>query len=339
MTDTTIGFVLLVLAGLTNGTFTLPMKFTRKWAWENTWLAWTVFALLILPPVVTLVTIPRVGEAYAAVGGGKIATTAAFGLGWGVAQVLFGLAVETIGVALTFSIVLGLSAALGSVIPLVRLHPEKIATTAGLVLLGGVGLLLVGVAICAVAGRRREAAVAAATGPRTGTSAASRGLLLAVLCGLLASLINLGLAFGQPIIDAALAVGAEPVWAPNAVWLPIMLAGAIPNLAFVIHLLRRNGTASKFRAPGTGNHWALAFAMAILWFASNLLYGVSASRLGELGPIIGWPLFMSLIVITASVVGILTGEWKAGGKGPLRTQLGGVAFLIVAVFVLGWASR
>jgi len=35
------------------------------------------------------------------------------------------LAVEAIGIALTFSVVLGLSAAVGSLIPLIRLHLTK----------------------------------------------------------------------------------------------------------------------------------------------------------------------------------------------------------------------
>jgi L-rhamnose-H+ transport protein len=48
---------------------------------------------------------------------------------------------------------------------------------------------------------------------------------------------------------------------------------------------------------------------------------------------------MSLIVITASVLGIITGEWKGSGKQPLRIQVGGVVVLVLAVFVLATASR
>ncbi len=48
MTDTFPGMVLLILGGMMNASFTLPMKFTRRWSWENTWLAWTLFALLVL---------------------------------------------------------------------------------------------------------------------------------------------------------------------------------------------------------------------------------------------------------------------------------------------------
>ena len=32
--------------------------------------------------------------------------------------------------------------------------------------------------------------------------------------------------------------------------------------------------------------------------------------MGSLGTVVGWPLFMSLIVITASIWGVLTGEWR-----------------------------
>ena len=69
------------------------------------------------------------------------------------------------------------------------------------------------------------------------------------------------------------------------------------------------------------------------------MYGVGATELGELGPVLGWPLFMSLIVITATVWGIATGEWRGAGKQPLRLMGLGVAVLVVAIFVLGISSR
>jgi len=81
-----------------------------------------------------------------------------FGAGWGVAQVFFGLAVDAIGIALTFSLVLGTSAAVGTLIPLVHLHPERLQTPAGHGVLGGVALVIAGVLVCAIAGRMREKA-------------------------------------------------------------------------------------------------------------------------------------------------------------------------------------
>jgi L-rhamnose-H+ transport protein len=79
--------------------------------------------------------------------------------------------------------------------------------------------------------------------------------------------------------------------------------------------------------------------MAICWFGSTLMYGIAKGSLGSWGTPIAWPMFMSLIVITASVHGIRTGEWHGTGKTPLRIQLTGVAVLILAVIVLNLAGQ
>jgi L-rhamnose-H+ transport protein len=47
---------------------------------------------------------------------------------------------------------------------------------------------------------------------------------------------------------------------------------------------------------------------------------------------------MSLIVVAASLLGILTGEWKHSGRWPLAIQLTGVAALISASFILAKAT-
>ena len=115
------------------------------------------------------------------------------------------------------------------------------------------------------------------------------------------------------------------------------MAGAIPNILYCVYLMRKNDTSKKFSSGGA-SYWMLALLMAFFWFASSIMYGVSSSKLGELGPVLGWPVFMSLIVIVASVVGILTGEWKNAGKRPVRIQAAGVAILIIAVVVFSRAS-
>jgi L-rhamnose-H+ transport protein len=311
------------------------MKYARRWAWENTWLAWTIFALLVLPPVITYATVPNLGAIYRSSAANIVLEVIGFGAGWGVAQVFFGLAVDAIGIALTFSLVLGTSAAVGTLVPLLRLHPERLNTAAGHGVLAGVVLVLAGVLVCAIAGRQREKALqmSAASGKNT-----TLGLALAILCGFGASFVNFGLAFGAPLIASAREAGANALNAANAVWLPVMLAGAVPNLLYCLWLLAKNRTAKKF--PGGGiSHWALAFVMAVCWFGSTLLYGLSTVKLGAWGPILGWPLFMSLIVITASMLGMLTGEWKNSGRSPLRIQWAGVALLVLAVFILAETSR
>ena len=335
MNGSALGFSLLFLAGAINGSFTLPMKFTRKWAWENTWAIWTIFALFVFPLLLAYSTVPQLSGAYAQAGAGVVLMVAACGAGWGIAQVLFGLAVEAIGIALTFSIVLGLSAAVGSLIPLVRLHPDKVLSSAGLAVISGVALVLIGVSICALAGQRREAALGAG---RARTSIA-KGLVFCTLSGLTAALMNFGLAFGSPILEAAQKNGAPKLWSSNAVFLPLMLAGGVPNLAYCVYLMRKKNTRNRFREAGSGSHWLLAALMAISWFGSTILYGASTTTLGQLGTVLAWPLFMTLIVITATICGVVTGEWKDAGSQPFRMMVSGVGVLIAAIFVLGLSSR
>jgi L-rhamnose-H+ transport protein len=333
MNEAGFGFLLLIVAGVMNASFTLPMKFMRRWAWENTWLAWTVVALLVLPVAVTLSTVPHLAEVYRSAATGNLLSVIGFGTGWGIAQVLFGLAVDAIGIALTFSVVLGTSAAVGTLVPLLRLHPERINTTPGYELLAGVALILAGVLVCAIAGRQRERGVVRASATRS----TAGGLLLALVCGFGAAFVNFGLAFGAPLIQSARSFGASSLPAANAVWMPLMLAGAVPNILYCVWLLRKNHTSGHF--PGGGvSHWLLASTMAVFWFGSTVIYGFSTIKLGTWGPILGWPLFMSLIVITASLLGVLTGEWKNSGKS-LRIQWAGVALLVFAVFVLSSSSR
>jgi L-rhamnose-H+ transport protein len=118
-----------------------------------------------------------------------------------------------------------------------------------------------------------------------------------------------------------------------------MLAGGVPNLAYCIYLMRKNNTGNRFREAGSGSHWFLAGLMAISWFGSTILYGASTTTLGQLGTVLAWPLFMSLIVITAAICGAVTGEWKDAGSQPFRIMATGVGVLIVAIFLLGLSSR
>ncbi|WP_263353796.1 L-rhamnose/proton symporter RhaT [Acidicapsa acidisoli] len=334
MTSPSSGIATLIIAGVMNASFTMPMKYARKWAWENTWLAWTIFALVVLPFVAALVTIPNLSMVYRSAPLGVILEVASFGAGWGVAQVFFGIAVDMIGITLAFSIVLGTSAAVGSLIPMVSLHREHLNSAAGYAVIGAVAFVLLGVMLCAAAGRLRDRPIRLSIASPKNTS---QGLLLAIICGLAASLMNFGVAFGTPLVEVARSFGANGLNAINAIWLPLLLAGAVPNVLYCAWLMKRNRSGQKYRVGRS--YWALAAMMAILWFGSTLLYGLAAGQLGAWGPILGWPLFMSLIVITATILGMFTGEWKDCGPLPIRVQWAGVTVLVLAIFILAGSSR
>jgi L-rhamnose-H+ transport protein len=334
--EVTLGLIMILIAGAMNGSFAVPMKLTHRWAWEHTWLMWTISGLFVLPPLLTFFVIQNALGVYRATGLGVVAAVAACGAGWGISVIFIGLAVEAVGVALSFSIMLGLSAALGSLVPLVYLQSDKIATRQGMTVLAGLALVLVGVGVCAVAGKNRETALG--TG-MPGKPSLIKGLTFCALGGLGSGLVNLGLVFGGPILKAAQAQGASRVWSPNAVFLPLMLAGGIPSLLYCCYLIRKKQNAHQFRAEGTSFYWFLAALMALLWFASTILYGAATINLGQLGTVLGWPLYMSVVVITAAVWGLITGEWRGSGKKPRIVMAIGVGTLVIAIFVLSFAGR
>jgi L-rhamnose-H+ transport protein len=333
VTGTASGLILVTVAGVANATFALPMMFARRWAWENIWLGWTIFALVLLPVATAIVSIPSLGAVYRDAGLGAIAVVMLCGAGWGLAQVLFGLSIDAIGIGLTFSIVLGVSAAVGSLIPLLRLQGGF--SMAGPII-PGIVLVLAGVFVCAVAGRMREKTQDRGEKKRKSFGV---GLAMALCSGLCAASMNFGVAFGEPILRSATAHGAAAQQVVNAVWLPLLLAGAMPNIAYCVYLLNRQRSWENFRSEKTPAYLALAMLMAVLWFFSTALYGVATTQLGDLGVVVGWPVFMSLIVVTAGILGIFTGEWKHSGTRPIALQVVGMLLLVMAVITLSRAQR
>lgn len=325
---------LLIIAGVMNASFALPMKFVRTWAWENTWFMWSLFALLLLPCALAFAVIPSFASILAG-GGSTMLLVALYGAAWGVAQVLFGLALDRIGIALTFSIVLGLSAAMGSLIPLIRLHSDRLLTKSGFISIAGIALVLLGVAVSAVAGKMRDQT------QKEGTKSSDHfglGLFMAIASGVCASMMNVGFVYGAPLARAAAAHRANTLWLTDAIWVPLLAGGAVPNLLYCIYLLSKKRTARHYSDSSLGRNLSLAFAMAILWFGSSVLYGIATAFLGDLGPVVGWPLFMSLIVIVASLLGLWTGEWRNAGSRAVRVQGLAVLVLVCAVVVLSRAT-
>src|ERR1039458_8446835 len=117
------GLLLVILAGVAGGSFTVPMRYMPKWAWENFWTVWSLVALIIVPWLLAGLTAPSLASVYSASGPRVLLSTSLLGFLWGIAGFLFGLSVEMVGMSLTFAVVNGLGTAVGTWIPLVVLHP------------------------------------------------------------------------------------------------------------------------------------------------------------------------------------------------------------------------
>jgi L-rhamnose-H+ transport protein len=338
MTSNTVQAVLLVLcAAIMNAAYALPMKLNKKWEWEHSWFAFSIFGVAVVPTVIALLSVPKLWSTYATVSGGTLTAMVLFGASWGVSLVFFGLALTRLGLAITFAVCLGTSAAVGALTPLIAQHSEQIMTRQGGLIFLGVLMIIVGVALCGLAGKHREAALQQA-------SASVRqgfwwGYLLAFVSGILGSMLNLGLAYGGSIQRAAQQHGASLAMMSNAVWLPCLYAGFLPGAIYCYILMRKKGNVSQLRLPGTWYYWFAAASMGLLWYGSIILYSISTLKLGDLGTSIGWPLFLASIVVASTVFGVLTGEWKRTGTRPIQTMILGVSFLVVAIAVLSYAGR
>src|ERR1700733_14929602 len=90
--------ILLVLcAAIMNAAYSLPMKLNRKWQWEHSWFAFSVFGVAVVPTVIALLTVPQLWSTYAAVSAGTLAAMVLFGASWGISLVFFGLALTRLG--------------------------------------------------------------------------------------------------------------------------------------------------------------------------------------------------------------------------------------------------
>ena len=72
----------------------------------------------------------------------------------------------------------------------------------------------------------------------------------------------------------------------------------------------------------------------LILFAAFGLYGQGAALMGDMGPVIGWAIYVGLGMMVGTVWAVLAGEWK-GVPGPLKIMLGSIALLVVAVLYPG----
>jgi L-rhamnose-H+ transport protein len=56
-----IGLAAVVLAGVLQGLFAVPMKYAPRWNYENIWLIFSLVGMVVLPWMLTTATVPHFG--------------------------------------------------------------------------------------------------------------------------------------------------------------------------------------------------------------------------------------------------------------------------------------
>lgn len=330
------GVFIGVAAGLANGSFALPLHYGRKWQWENTWVVFSVLSQVALPWGVAWLATPHLfailhGSPWSFLLPGLIA-----GFVWGVAQVMYGLGLAMVGIAIANSVIAGMAATAGTLGPLFAYAPEKLLTRTGLILLASLALIVGGIYLYGKAGLRKEKEAAGLAGPKPLVGGGFRtGMIICLITGALGTAFIYGLGSSTRLLKAAAAAGARPVFAACIAWAVTFGAGFVPNLTYCLYKMRKNRSAGALIHSGHFlRNSALAGLMAVLWFGGVLMYGVAAGKIGRLGPSVGFGLFVSATVLSANFLGWLAGEWKGASSRTVRSFLAGMLLIVAAIVVI-----
>lgn len=324
---------LVLLASIFQGSFGLGMKFMAPLKWEAWWLVHATVAMVLFPLAWALLVVPDLFDIIAAAPATAIWTGMLFGFLWGIGGILFGKSIPYIGISLTYGIVMGVCAAVGSLIPFFQLEGATSRPTFPYVL-AGVAIMLVGVAVTAYAGIRRDKLARQA---QPGSSRLQMGLAIALISGVLSALLNVGFVSAQPVGQTAEVAGVITRNSSLAVWVVVLTGAYVMNAGYALVLLIKNNSWSSFATPGAGKAYAWSVGAGLLWFGALGIYGQGATLMGDLGPVIGWPILLGVSLIISNLWAYLNREWS-GASRPFAWLSAGLLVLIVATIVLGYSN-
>jgi L-rhamnose-H+ transport protein len=340
--STAIGLLLAFVGGAIQGTFFLPMKYMKGWRWENGWFVFTLSCCLVLPALLAFGTTPGLLDVYRAAGLQTVGLVLLFGMGWGLGAVLYGLGVNLLGMALGIVVITGINTCLGTLFPILFLEEKQFTARAAMVLGAGLLLMVAGVAVISRAGRLRaeEQKRRDESGtPASGTSFRV-GLMVCIVSGILCPSANFAVFFGEPITKAVRGLGVvAPYHLGHALMLPFFLGGWVINTAYCAYLFKKNGSLSNFVKTRPASNSLKGLAMGVLFVLGMVLYYIAnANYIPNIGPIVGWPVFLAATMLCSNVIGVLSGEWRGCRTITFAWLQGGFALLVLAVVLAGLSN-
>lgn len=337
-----IALLIIAIGSFGQSSSYVPIKKVRVWAWESFWLVQGVFAWLVFPLLGAVLGLPdgmRLSEVFAQ---GNVGVIMGYGILWGLGGLTYGLSMRYLGVALGQSIALGTCSASGTLLPAL-LGGTDLWHGQGLLLLIGVALTLVGISIIGYAGslrarmmseEERKAAVK--------DFALTKGLLVALLCGVMSACFALGIDAGTNMKTALVEQGVSALYAGLPVILLVTAGGFLTNAAYCLYQNARNHTFSDY---GRGGVWAnnlLFCALAgALWYSQffGLETGKSFLEGHETLLAFSWSILMALNVTFSNVWGILLKEWKGCGPKVKGVLVGGLLVLVGSIVLVAVAQQ
>lgn len=238
------------LGGLASGSFYVPYKGVKYWAWETYWLAGGFFSWIIAPWILALFLTKDLFAVLGQAPASALFWAFFFGLLWGVGGLTFGLTMRYLGLSLGMAVVLGLCAAFGTLMPPIfrgQFMTQVVATTSGRVILLGIFICLVGITAAGLAGISKERVMS----PEQQKAAIAefdlrKGIGVAILSGVMSACFAYGLAAGDPIKALTVHHGTPKLWQGLPVLTVVLIGGFLTNFIWCLILLIRNQTGYQF---------------------------------------------------------------------------------------------
>lgn len=322
MNQTELAFFLIIIAGLFQGTFGIFIKNIAPLKWENFWIIFSFFAYLLGPFLFAYFQIQNLFPILFSLPLDSLYLPFLFGMIWGIGAVMFGLCVVKIGVSLTYSIILGLVTMLGSILPIFINHITFTPQALTFLIIGLV-IIISGVVLSGFAGILKDRIL----NPKQ--NIALDGIILAVISGIVSSFLNVGFILGKDVSLHAQTFGISETNSSSLIWLVVLFGGFITNFGYALLLIFKNKTLKVYQKLTVKMFFPI-FISAVFWYATFALFGIGSTRLGKLGPSVGWAMLIALSIVVSNVWGIKFKEWK-GVKKALKIQLGALGLTIVGV--------
>jgi L-rhamnose-H+ transport protein len=344
--ESILGIIFHAIGGFSSGSFYMPFKKVKGWAWESYWIVGGLFSWLIVPPIAAYLTIPNFGEIISGTESTVLNFTFLMGLLWGIGGLTYGLGVRYLGMSLGNSVVLGFCSAFGALVPAIYydFNPTDgkttfsgmLHSTGGQIVLLGVLVCIIGIVILGRAGLLKEKSL---TQEQKVASVKEfslvKGLIIAIISGILSSFFNFGIESGKPMADAAVASGNNPLFQNNVTYIIVMWGGLTTNFLWCMYLNFKNRTFGDYtntKSPIANNILFSAIA-GTMWFLQFFFYGMGESKLGNGAS--SWILHMATIILTANLWGLWLKEWKGVSPKAFRTFVVGIVVMLLSIVLVG----
>jgi L-rhamnose-H+ transport protein len=238
------------LGGLAAGSFYVPYRGVKKWAWEVYWLAGGVFSWIIAPWVLASLKTNDLLSVLRAAPPGVLLRAYIFGAMWGIGGLTFGLTMRYLGLSLGMGVALGYCAVIGTLVPPLLHHEfatKVTGTTSGLVILIGIVVCVLGIAIAGLAGIGKEREL---TKEEKQSSIRefnfAKGILVATFSGVFSACFAMGLDAAAPLAEISAQRGTALLWTGLPKLVIVLLGGFTSNFVWCLIMNLKNRTGYQY---------------------------------------------------------------------------------------------